>query len=166
MAILNNIRKRGIFLIIVIALALFSFILADLIREGGFSQKNANTLGVINGDKISHAEFSNRLQNAQQNAPEDYSTVQAVNQVWDAMVEQALIEEQIEKLGIQAGSEQIKSALAQQFGQNPEFLTNGQFDINKLKGYINQLRAASPEAYQQWLANEEQIAEQAKIGIY
>lgn len=166
MAILNNIRKRGIFLIIVIALALFSFILADLIREGGFSQRNANTLGVINGDKISHTEFSNRLQNAQQNAPEDYTTVQAVNQVWDAMIEQALIEEQIEKLGIEAGSEQIKTTLAQQFGQNPEFLTNGQFDVNKLKGYINQLRATSPEAYQQWLANEEQMVEQAKIGIY
>src|SRR5699024_8437287 len=167
MAVLNNIRKRGIFLIIVIALALFSFILADVIQQGGLSGGgNSQNIASINGKDISYNEFSSRLQAAQQNFPEDVTTVQAVNQVWENTLQQALLDEQIDKLGMEVGNKQIINALAQQFGQNPNFVTNGQFDINKLRGYIQQLKAASPEAYQQWLMTEEDIAEQSKIDAY
>lgn len=167
MAVLNNIRKRGIFLIIVIALALFSFILADVIQQGGLSGGgNSQNIASINGKDISYNEFSSRLQAAQQNFPENVTTVQAVNQVWENTLQQALLDEQIDKLGMEVGNKQIINALAQQFGQNPNFVTNGQFDINKLRGYIQQLKAASPEAYQQWLMTEEDIAEQSKIDVY
>lgn len=166
MAVLNNIRKRGIFLIIVIAMALFSFILADVIQQGGFSSDNSQNIATINGKDISYSEFSSRLQVAQQNFPDNVSTVQAVNQVWENTLQQTLLEEQISKLGIDAGSKQIVSALAQQFGQNPNFATNGEFDINKFRGYIQQLKAVSPEAYQQWVMQENDIAEQSKANVY
>lgn len=166
MAVLNNIRKRGIFLIFVIAMALFAFILADLIGSGSFSQNNQNTIASINGEDVSYDEFSNRLQMVQQNSYGNISTIQAVKQVWDATLQQKLIEEQIDKLGIDIGNAQLNSALAMQFGQSPDFQTNGQFDINKFKGYIEQLRASSPETYQQWLMNEDDIAQQAKAEVY
>ena len=46
MAILSKIRQRSILLILIIALALFSFVLADVIKSGGFSG-NSNKVGSI-----------------------------------------------------------------------------------------------------------------------
>ncbi len=166
MSVLNSIRKRGIFLIIVIAMALFAFILADLIGQGSFSQENQTKIAKINNKDISYFEFSNRLQSIQQNSFQNLTTMQAVNQLWDATVEQTLVEEQMDKLGIEIGNQQLISALAMQFSQDPQFLTDGQFDINKFRGYIEQLKSISPETYQQWIINEQNIAEQAKAEVY
>ena len=52
MAILNNIRKRGIFLIIIIAMALFAFILSDVLTKGG-GAKGQEVAASINGEDIS-----------------------------------------------------------------------------------------------------------------
>ncbi len=167
MSVLNNIRKHGIFLILIIALALFAFILSSVIENGGFSSgKEERTIGVINGEDISRVEFSNRLQNAQQNARRDLTTIQAVNMVWQNLVNQTLIQQQVEKLGLEVGDQQINNVLAVQFSRNPNFLTNGQFDINKLRSYVQQLKAVAPMQYQQWVANEQQFVEQAKTNVY
>jgi peptidyl-prolyl cis-trans isomerase D len=44
MAVLNSIRKRGVFLILIIALALFSFILSDIINKGSSAAMNINVI--------------------------------------------------------------------------------------------------------------------------
>ena len=45
MAILNKIRQRSLFLILVIAMALFSFVLADLFKNtDGFNSKSQNVI--------------------------------------------------------------------------------------------------------------------------
>ena len=56
MAILSKIRQRSILLILIIALALFSFVLADVIKSGGFSG-NSNHIGSINGTDLDYQEF-------------------------------------------------------------------------------------------------------------
>lgn len=166
MAVLNNIRKRGIVLIIIIALALFAFILSSVIENGGFgSGKSQNSIATINGKDISRRDFSQRVENMQKNA-EQFSTVQVVNRAWDQTLNQALLKEQVEKLGIEANDDQVKNLLAQQFGQSPDFQTNGRFDMGKLKMYIQQLKTQSPQAYQQWLNTEENMTKQAKSNIY
>ena len=58
MAVLNKIRQRSLFLIIVIALALFSFVLADLFKnENAFSGKSQNIVATINGKDITREYF-------------------------------------------------------------------------------------------------------------
>lgn len=166
MSVLNNIRKRGIFLIIVIAMALFSFILADLIGQGSFSSENQSNVAKINGNEISYFEFNNRVNAVQQNSYGNLTTIQAVNQLWDATVQQTLIEEQMDKLGLDIGNQQLITALEDQFGQNPEYQTDGQFDVNKFKASLEQIRAIDPASYQQWVATEKNIAEQAKAEVY
>ena len=52
MAILNSIRKRGIFLILIIALALFAFILSDVLTKGGGTEVQ-DTISTVNGTDIS-----------------------------------------------------------------------------------------------------------------
>ena len=153
MAILNNIRKRGVFLIIIIALALFSFILADVIRNGGFSsEKSQTTVATVNGNDIDREEFMREVEATQRTLGPNGTTSQAMNRVWDSKLRTVLLEEQFEKLGLSAEKEQISNALRTNLGTNPTFLNEaGVFDEGKLQEYIASVKSTGGTAYQQWL---------------
>ena len=168
MAVLNKIRQRSVFLIIIIALALFSFVLADVIRNGGMSsQKSQNVVATVNGEEISREEFARQVEAYQQNMGANASTTQAVNQVWDMKLREVMLMEEFDKLGIDVGEAQVRIALRQQLAGNPNFTNEaGMFDDNRLQEYVANLRATSPQAYQQWVAFENSIAESARENIY
>lgn len=153
MAILNNIRKRGVFLIIIIALALFSFILADVIRNGGFSsEKSQTTIATINGNDIDREDFMREVEATQRTLGPNGTTSQAMNRVWDSKLRTVLLEEQFEKLGLSAEKAQINNALRTNLGTNPTFLNEaGLFDDGKLQEYIASVKSTGGTAYQQWL---------------
>ena len=67
MAILNSIRKRGVFLIIIIALALFAFILSDILAKGSGIGKDQDTVAVVNGNEITRQDFMQQVEAAQRN---------------------------------------------------------------------------------------------------
>ncbi len=153
MAILNSIRKRGVFLIIIIALALFSFILADVIRNGGFSsEKSQTTVATVNGNDIDREEFMREVEATQRTLGPNGTTSQAMNRVWDSKLRTVLLEEQFEKLGLSAEKEQISNALRANLGTNPTFLNEaGVFDEGKLQEYIASVKSTGGSTYQQWL---------------
>jgi peptidylprolyl isomerase/peptidyl-prolyl cis-trans isomerase D len=153
MAILNNIRKRGVFLIIIIALALFSFILADVIRNGGFaSEKSQTTVAVVNGEEIGREGFMRQVETTQRSLGPNGSTGQAMNRVWDNEIRSMLLSQEFEKLGLSAEKEQINSALRMNLATNQTFLNDaGVFDEGKLQEYIASVKASNPTAYQKWL---------------
>ena len=168
MAVLNKIRQRSVFLIIIIALALFSFVLADVIRNGGMSsQKSQNVIATVNGEEISREEFARQVEAFQRNAGANASTAQAVNQVWDFKLREVVLEEQFDELGIDVGEAQVKQMLRIQLANNPNFVNEaGMFDENRLQEYVANLKATSPEAYQQWVAYENTVAQNARENIY
>ena len=65
MAILNSIRKRGIFLIVIIALALFSFVLSGVIGNGNTSVKGESNIATINGVDITREDFMKKVETTQ-----------------------------------------------------------------------------------------------------
>ena len=65
MAVLNKIRQRSIFLIIIIALALFSFIIGDIFQNLGSSSKSQTVVATINGEDIERDAFMNQVENVQ-----------------------------------------------------------------------------------------------------
>ncbi|MDX1753207.1 MAG: peptidylprolyl isomerase [Salinimicrobium sediminis] len=168
MAVLNKIRQRSVFLIVIIALALFSFVLADVIRNGGMvSQKSQNTIATINGEDIEREQFARQVEAYQRNFGPNATTSQAVKMVWDLNVRRALMEEQLEELGIRVEEAQVKEMLRQEMGNNPNFVNEaGMFDENRLREYVATLKSTSPQAYQQWLDYENNIAESAREQIY
>lgn len=168
MAVLNQIRQRSVFLIVIIALALFSFVLADVIRNGGMvSQKSQNTIATINGEDIEREQFARQVEAYQRNLGPNASTSQAVNMVWDMNVKRALMEEQFDKLGVRVEEAQVREMLRREMGNNPNFTNEaGMFDENRLREYVATLRSTSPQAYQQWLDYEASIAETAREQIY
>ncbi|MBE7640644.1 peptidylprolyl isomerase [Salegentibacter sp. BLCTC] len=168
MAVLNKIRQRSVFLIIIIALALFSFVLADVIRNGGFSsQKDQNTIATINGEEVSREDFARQVEGFQRQMGANVSTSQAVNQVWEQTLRETILKEELEKLGIRAGKAQIREVMRTQMGSNPAFRNEaGMFDENRVREYIASLRSTQPEAYQQWLQMEENMGDIARQNMY
>ncbi len=168
MAVLNKIRQQSIVLIVVIAMALFAFVLADVIQSGGLSsQKSQNVIATVNGEDISREDFARQVDAYQRNMGANASTAQAVNQVWEFKLRETLLEEQFEELGIQVGEAQVRRMLALQLGNNPNFTNQaGMFDNMRLQEYVANLRAASPEAYRQWVDYENSVAESARENIY
>ena len=168
MAVLNKIRQRSVFLIVIIALALFSFVLADLIKNGGFiSQKAQNTIASINGKEIDRTEFAQKVEAANRNFGPNASSMQAVNYVWNQEIRSAVYEEQFEELGITAGKDQVNELLAESLANNPTFLNEaGSFDKAKMSEYVANVKETSPQAYQQWIDYEQSIAKSAKEQTY
>lgn len=134
MAVLNSIRKRSIVLIVVIALALFSFILMDLFQSGGFS-RTATNAGEVNGVEIPFDDFNMRVNNMQRS--QNMSITQASNSIWNQEMSRILLTEQAEKLGIRASVKHMTNVLK----QNPQFaqqFTNnlGEFDLTKFNEFV------------------------------
>ncbi len=163
MAVLNKIRQRSVFLIVIIALALFSFVLADLIRNGGaISQKAENTIATINGKDIDRTDFARKVETASRSFGAGGSSIQAVNYVWNQEVRQVVFEEQFEELGIKIGEEQVNELLEESLVNNPTFQNEaGVFDKAKMQEYVANIKATSPQAYQQWIDYEASISKTA-----
>ncbi|MFL1894964.1 peptidylprolyl isomerase [Aquimarina sp. 2-A2] len=168
MAVLNKIRQRSVFLIVIIALALFSFVLADLIRNGGaISQKSQNTIATINGNDIDRTAFAQKVEAASRSFGTNGSSIQAVNYVWNQEVREVLFDEQFEELGIQVGEDEVNILVQESLANNPTFQNEaGVFDKAKLQEYVANVKATSPEAYQQWLDYEASVSKGAKEEAY
>ena len=166
MAILGQIRKRSIFLIIVIGMALFAFVLSGVFTSnGGFGANEP--IGEINGEEIDYAMFNMMVEQAQ--TVYGLNMINAVNLAWNqGLKNQALIQE-IDKLGIGAGRGQLEQIISsdESIVMNPLFQNAiGLFDFNKFSSYITQLNSSNPAMYDQWRLQEQNIISLAKQKIY
>ena len=85
------------------------------------------------------------------------------------MVRATIFRQEFERLGIDAGREQIQMILTQdeRIVQDPRFQNEtGYFDFGIFTDYINQLRLENPQAYNNWKIQEENIVGLAKENIY
>lgn len=163
MAVLNKIRQRSLFLILIIALALFSFVLADLFRNSdALTAKSQNIVATINGKDITREDFLQKVEIAQKQAGPTATTTQVMNRVWDQEVRQAIMETQFEALGITVEKDQMRDLLKTALATSPEFLNEvGMFDENKLNEYIANLKETSAEGYTGWINYEKSLAANA-----
>ena len=166
MAILGQIRKRSIFLIIVIGMALFAFVISGVFTSnGGFSSNQP--VGEINGEEIDYEMFNLMVEQAQ--TVYGLNTTQAVNVAWDQGVKNQALNQELDKLGIDAGKNQLELILSRDESiiLNPLFQNEiGLFDFNKFSTYISQLKTSNPSVYNSWKIQEENIISLAKQNIY
>lgn len=167
MAILNSIRQRGIFLILIIALALFAFILSDILTSGSRGPKGQDNIATINGTDIPRQSFMEEVEMTQRNYGPNASSNQVMNLVWEQELRRIILQEQIEKAGITVEKAQLDNALKSSLANNPTFLNDaGQVDDGKIQEYIASIKSSSPQMYQQWIQFEENTAEGIKQNTY
>jgi parvulin-like peptidyl-prolyl isomerase len=160
MAVLNKIRQQSLVLILVIALALFAFILSGLFDgTASFSDKSLNNVGTVNGIDITREDFMQKVEVAQRQLGPNGTNMQAMNNVWEQEVRQAVLETQFEELGLTVEKDQMRDLLRTNLANSPEFQNEaGLFDENKLNEYIANLKETSAVAYKQWIDYENSIA--------
>ncbi len=163
MSIIQDIRdKYARVAVIMIALALIGFILTDYVKgknRGGFGGGGSNTVGTVNGKKISFDEFDNKVKQTianmkQQGYPESPSLSQQANdQTWNQEIIQLLLNEQFGKLGMRIGKKELGDILygpnaPEDLKKQPQFIdeATGQFNPVKAKQQIDQtLKKGTPE---------------------
>lgn len=167
--ILNKIRQRKIFLILMVGLALFAFVVSGIFDRNNTQMPTA--IGEVNGEEIPYSEFRMQVEQTQRNmgANPNISTNYIVNMLWQQAVQGKILDEQFNKLGIEIGKDQILNAVMQspRISSDPQFLnSNGVFDPNKFAQFIADLKRNNPAGFAHWQLQEEQLAQSVKRQIY
>ena len=168
MAILNKIRSKSIFLIIIIALALFAFIFSSILDSGGFNADKQNRVASINGVSIDREAFASKVEEQTRRLGANASTTRAVNTVWEQEINRVVLEEQYEELGIEVGRDRTQELLKQALQNDTRFQDgDGFFSEGKMQEFIATLKdSQNPNDYQSWLTFEESLRNQEKQSIY
>jgi peptidyl-prolyl cis-trans isomerase D len=144
MAVLGKIRQRSGILLIVIALATLAFIFGGIFENGGIFNTDNSIVGSVNGKDVPAEQFrikvDQAIQQQRQQGRGPISQTQAANQVWDQEVNLALLNEELEKLGIRVGKSHIENFFKnnQNFSSNPSFQdATGKFSLEKMQAFFN-----------------------------
>ena len=177
MAILNKIRQQSFVLILVIAMALFAFILSGLFDgSASYASKSENVIASINGKDIDRDDFMAKVENAQRQFAGSLTNTQAMNRVWDQEVNDAVMNAQYDALGLTVERDQMRDLLRLGLASFEEFKNeDGIYDENKLNEFIANLRAISPQTamlggspinYEAWTNYENNMAVTGKQQTY
>jgi len=148
MALMTSIReKMQVVLWTLLALFLLSMTLGGLVGGANiidqiFGKVNPQTtIARINGQDISPDRFNNivnqQLQSSRANgqAINDFQLQRARNTAWDNLLQDILVTQEVERIGISASSDEVLFHLENNpppfLTQNPNFQTDGVFDKEK-----------------------------------
>ena len=114
MALIGDIRKRSGLLVIIIGIALAAFVLGDLLSNRN-PRQGVNTVGKINGEPIPITDFNQsvdenmeaRLMNSGKEALTADEQFQVRQSTWDQIVNETLLAEQVDKLGITVTTQEL-----------------------------------------------------------
>ncbi|MBO7337935.1 MAG: SurA N-terminal domain-containing protein, partial [Paludibacteraceae bacterium] len=160
MAAIGKIRQHYGILVIIIGLALLAFVLGDLFKST--SKRRQTDVAVVNGEKITYQDFTNRAEQNIQYQKRMYGNLtndQAFNvrqQTLDQMIREIIMEDQYKALGLGVS----KAELTDNFiGEKPnQYVLNsfkdkdGNFDRDALITYINDVENGTygPDTRAQW----------------
>jgi len=125
MSVIQTIRDRAWIIAAAIALALIAFIVQDAFQGGGgvgLFGGQSTTLGKVDGNKIEYTAFQKRVEEAEQmyamrGIPMDDQTRHRVReQLWEEFVEEAMLRDDLEQLGISVTAKEVGDML---YGDNP-----------------------------------------------
>ncbi|MEI7488476.1 MAG: SurA N-terminal domain-containing protein [Chryseobacterium sp.] len=160
MAILGQIRSKPWLLMGVIALALLAFLVNPESIDKVFG-KNPDVLGKVNGEKITREEYNDQLFVLQQQAERQNQPKNGLEeQAWQLLVQSKLITQQFEKMGFEMTEDYFWNQIQydQMFAQQKQFFDEkGNFKTQELKKQIEEMKATSPEGYNQWLKTRKSV---------
>ncbi|WP_374950805.1 SurA N-terminal domain-containing protein [Mucilaginibacter sp.] len=182
MGIMGFLRERmGKILAGFIGLALLAFIAGEVLKSGSsFFKDSATEIGEVNGQAISYADFSKKLdastqqfrqQSGQDITPQISSYLQETT--WNTYLSQLLLKKEIDKLGITVGDAESQAMVS---GANPDpqiarqFTDpqTGQFDKAKLNQFLAYLQSGKvdPAQITAWNDFLTQLFEAKKVQKY
>lgn len=164
MGLMSYLRNRAGLVVTIIGLAIVAFLLGDIINMGTpFWMKNQNQVGNVNGESIDYQDFNMQVeqttaqyQQQMGGAASPLIKNYAVQQVWNQFISQELLKQEIAKIGLTVGKEELNALVT---GSNPspqiiQAFTNpetGMFDRNQLNNFLSSIATqGTAEMNQQW----------------
>jgi peptidyl-prolyl cis-trans isomerase D len=174
MAVLNDIREKSPKFIIAGAAVIFIVLIIfdwglDLTgRRGRGGGGAAEVLGKVNGKEVSYKQFGELVrrtvenQKKQQNAEIDDETERQIrSQVWNQLVDEMLIEQEIDRLGITVTDQEIRDIVNAQ--NPPEFLVQQFKDsTGTFRRDAYQRAMMDPQNKAAWIQVEEMLRQEQK----
>lgn len=181
MAVLESIRsKAGTIVVIVIGLALFSFVMQDLFSSGNSMFNSRDTdIGEINGETVKGEEFQRRLSVAEENykrnqgvsGVDDNTRQQLINQIWNEYLDEFLFDGQMAEVGVAVSDDELFDMIQgdninPQVTQIPLFQDSitKQFDRNRvikfLKTQLSEENDPDGKYRESWAEFEKSLAKQ------
>lgn len=140
MSIIQTIREKGARItVVIIAIALIGFILTDYFqsrnRSGGGG--SSDVVGRVNGTRIDFNKFNSLLSAEEkklrdQGYPPEMASQQALNSAWDQEVNRIIMEDEINKLGVDVSNKELGDIL---YGPNAPADLKSQFTDPKTGQY-------------------------------
>ncbi|HWV69529.1 peptidylprolyl isomerase [Chitinophaga sp.] len=148
MSVIQKIRdKYAVMIVVVICLAIVSFLLQDAFFGKSSLSRRDTSVGKVNGEDLDLSEYQRRIQDAENNARQqmpniDEQTRQYIReQVWNEFLNEQIMQAQYKILGIDVTEAEVVDQIK---GKNPnpvvvqQFTRDGQFDRNALQQAISQ----------------------------
>lgn len=161
MSIIQRIRDRAAWLIFgAIALAMIGFIVTDAFQGGGGGLFNSQptTIAKINGEKIDYTTYQTRVKQQIDAQPglDDRTREMVENQVWNQMVEETILKEAFDDLGLYISDKEVSDML---YGPNPpaevrqQFANpqTGEFDPSVVYPTLERVRRERPQQYDMFM---------------
>ncbi|MEP6796299.1 MAG: peptidylprolyl isomerase [Saprospiraceae bacterium] len=106
MALISEIRKHSWVLIVLIALGMGGFVLMDMVSKASRASGSSYTVGTVNGQKIEWPDFQRAERILYPNSTGDVYGQR--NYIWNYMVEERLLRDESEDLGLSVGDEELQ----------------------------------------------------------
>ena len=171
MAVIAKIRKHSTLLIIIIGVALASFVLGDFLnpRKNKMAQKSVN-VGVVDGVEITGREFNNKVEEnleiqRQNNQTDNITNEEAFSvrqSIWDEMVSEIILGTQYEKVGLGVSvdelDDQIRGAEPHSYIlQNFRDPNTGTYDPQTITQFLQNFNQLDPTIQKRYLMLEKLI---------
>ena len=165
---MNKLRDKTHIILIVLVLAFLGTIVFEWGMDYlGMSGGQNMPLGIVNGEEISAKEYDDQIQlyldqqRQQTNEDPDENTIAMIkNQVWEQLVAQKLLEQQIKKFGIEVTNQEITNWVYNSPQTLPDEVkrnfvdSTGQFNMSF---YQQALQTKTPEVQQFWTQVEQYL---------
>ncbi len=136
MALISEIRKKSWVLIVLIGLGMGGFVMMDMVSKASRGSGNSFTVGVVNGQKIDWNDFQRAERILYPNSTGDVYGQR--NYIWNFMVEERLLRDEAEALGLNIGEEEMEDLqygtyLSPIIQRNFRDQNTGQIDMKNLE---------------------------------
>ncbi|NOZ73852.1 MAG: hypothetical protein GXO90_00500 [FCB group bacterium] len=170
MALMTSMRNRmHVVLWALLVLFLLSMTVGGLVGGANILDKllgkvdPRTSIGMVNGENISPDTFSqlvsNQLESFRQSGEEitDLDLARIRDKVWESLVQDALIRQAVKDWGIEVTDDEVLYHLKNNpppfLQQNPAFLTNGVFDMEKYTQAVNNPQGNEWAPVEQFMRN-------------
>ena len=181
MATLENIRKKGPLVAIIIGFAMLAFILGDFLRSGqNLLGGNRYEIAEVGDVSLDYRDYDARVKNAVEQFKQQYQTSsiddrqreEIKRQVWESMINEIILDGEYQEIGLQISADELfdmvqgrnVDPLVQQIPafRNPQ---TGRFDPAMVIYFLKNMDK-DPQSKAAWLNIEEQIKQKRLSNKY